>query len=67
MTAHSRMELGLMTKMGKDLNRSDVIREVVLDIDGKETTIRKNTKQKWRKPHGQTEEVLDGNTVSYEI
>lgn len=52
---------------GKDLNRADVIREVVLDIDGKETTIRKITKQKWRKPHGQTEEVLGGNTVSYEI
>lgn len=52
---------------GKDLNRADVIREVVLDIDGKETTIRKITKQKWRKPHGQTEEVLDGNTVSYEV
>lgn len=52
---------------GKDLNRADVIREVVLDIDGKETTIRKITKQKWRKPHGQTEEVPDGNTVSYEI
>ena len=52
---------------GEDLNRSDIIREVVLDIDGKETTIRKITKQKWRKPHGQTEEVLDGNTVSYEI
>lgn len=52
---------------GKELNRSDVIREVVLDIDGKETTIRKITKQKWRKPHGQTEEVLDGNAVSYEI
>ena len=52
---------------GNDLNRSDVMREVVLDIDGKETTIRKITKQKWRKPHGQTEEVLDGNSVSYEI
>lgn len=52
---------------GKDLNRADVVREVVLDIDGKETTIRKITKQKWRKPHGQTEEVLGGNTVSYEI
>lgn len=52
---------------GKDLNRADVVREVVLDIDGKETTIRKITKQKWRKTHGQTEEVLDGNTVSYEI
>lgn len=52
---------------GKDLNRSDVVREVVLNIDGKETTIRKITKQKWRKPHGQTEEVLDGNTTSFEI
>lgn len=52
---------------GEDLNRADIIREVVLDIDGKETTIQKITKQKWRKPHGKTEEVLDGNTVSYEI
>lgn len=52
---------------GEDLNRADVIREVVLDISGKESTIRKITKQKWRKPHGQTEEVLDGNAVSYEI
>ncbi len=52
---------------GEDRNRADVIREVVLDIDGKETNIRKITKQKWRKPHGQTEEVLDGNAVSYEI
>lgn len=52
---------------GENLNRADIIREVILDIDGKETTIRKITKQKWRRPHGQTEEVLDGNTVSYEI
>lgn len=51
----------------KDLNRADVIREITLDIDGKEITIRKITKQKWRKPHGRTEEVLDGNAVSYEI
>lgn len=52
---------------GEDSNRADVIREAVLDIDGKETTIRKITKQKWRKPHGQTEEVLDGNENKYEI
>lgn len=52
---------------GEDLNRSDIIREVALDFDGKEITIRKITKQKWRKPHGQTEEVLDGNTTSFEI
>lgn len=54
-------------KDGTDLNSADVVREAVLDIDGEETTIRKITKQKWRKPHGQTEEVFDGNTVSYEI
>lgn len=52
---------------GIDLNKDDVIREVVLNFDGKETTIRKITKQKWRKPHGQTEEVLDGNTTSFEV
>ena len=51
----------------KDLNRSDIIREITLDIDGKETTIRKITKQKWKKPHGKTEEVMSGNAVSYEI
>ena len=34
---------------GKDLNRADVIREVVLDIDGKETTIRKNHKAEMEK------------------
>ena len=52
---------------GKDLNRSDIVREIILNIDGVETSIQKTTKQKWRKPHGQTEEILDGNTVSYEI
>lgn len=52
---------------GKDLNRADVVREVTLGIDRKETVIRKITKQKWRKPHGQTEDVLDGNTTSFEV
>lgn len=52
---------------GKDLNRADVIREVTLDIGGKETTIRKITKQKWRKPHGQIEDVFDGNITSFEV
>ena len=54
-------------KDGTDLNRADVIREVTLDIDGKETTIRKITKQKWRKPHGQIEDVFDGNITSFEV
>lgn len=52
---------------GKEIDKIDVIREIALDIDGKPTTIRKITKQKWRKPHGQTEEVFDGNETKYEV
>lgn len=52
---------------GVDIDKVDVIREVGLEIDGKPTTIRKITKQKWRKPRGQSEEVFDGNVTKYEI
>ncbi len=52
---------------GVDLNRSDVIRELHLEIDGKPTVIRKRTFQKWRRPHGQTEEVFDGNGEDFEV
>lgn len=52
---------------GEDVQKVDVIRELDLEIDGKPTVIRKITKQKWRKPHGQTEEVFDGNVTTYEI
>lgn len=52
---------------GVDLNRSDIIRELHLEIDGKPVVIRKRTFQKWRKPHGQTEEVFDGNGEDFEV
>lgn len=52
---------------GEEIPKVDVIRELDLEIDGKPTVIRKITKQKWRKPHGQTEEVFDGNVTTYEI
>ena len=52
---------------GKDIDRVDVIREIDLLIDGKETKIRKITHQKWQKPKGQVEEVFRGNETSYEI
>lgn len=52
---------------GEEIPKVDVIRELDLEIDGKPTTIRKITKQKWRKPHGQTQEVFDGNVTTYEI
>lgn len=52
---------------GVDVPKVDVVRELTLSIDGKEKVIRKITKQKWRKPRGQSEEVFDGNETSYEI
>lgn len=52
---------------GVEVPKVDVVRELTLMIDGKEKVIRKITKQKWRKPRGQSEEVFDGNETSYEI
>lgn len=52
---------------GLEVPKVDVVRELTLAIDGKEKVIRKITKQKWRKPKGQSEEVFDGNETSYEI
>jgi len=52
---------------GVEVQKVDVVRELTLSIDGKEKVIRKITKQKWRKPRGQSEEVFDGNETSYEI
>lgn len=52
---------------GVEVLKVDVVRELTLAIDGKEKVIRKITKQKWRKPRGQSEEVFDGNETSYEI
>lgn len=52
---------------GVEVPKVDVVRELTLAIDGEEKVIRKITKQKWRKPRGQSEEVFDGNETSYEI
>lgn len=52
---------------GLEVPKVDVVRELTLTIDGKEKVIHKITKQKWRKPRGQSEEVFDGNETYYEI
>lgn len=54
-------------KNGADIDRVDIIRELVLEIDGKPVTVTKKTSQKWRKPRGQSEEVFDGNITTYAI
>lgn len=52
---------------GADIDRVDIIRELSLEIDGKEVEVVKKTSQKWRKPRGQSEEVFDGNVTTYTI
>ena len=52
---------------GNDLNRDDVVRELVFNIDGTETTVKKVTSQKWVKKRGTTEEVFEGNKTTYAI
>ena len=54
-------------KDGSDIDRIDIIRELGLEIDGKPVTVTKKTAQKWRKPHGKTEEVFDGNITTYAV
>lgn len=54
-------------KNGADVDRIDIIRELVLEIDEKPVTVTKKTSQKWRKPRGQSEEVFDGNITTYAI
>lgn len=52
---------------GVDIDRVDIIRELVLEIDGKPVTVAKKTAQKWRKPRSQSEEVFDGNITTYAV
>lgn len=52
---------------GVDFDKVDIVRELHLEIDGKPVVIRKITKQKWRKPRGQSEEIFDGNATEYEV
>lgn len=52
---------------GQEIPKVDVVRRIVLDIDGKEHTIQKTTRQKWKKPRGKTEEVFSGNETKIEV
>ena len=52
---------------GKELEGVDVVRTVVLDIDGKETEIKKVTKQKRERVNGEMQYVLGSNVNSYTV
>ena len=52
---------------GKELEGVDVVRTVVLDIDGKETEIKKVTKQKRERVNGVMQYVPGSNVNSYTV
>lgn len=52
---------------GNEIQKVDIIRQLNLDVDGKEMVIRKITKQKWIRKHGSGEEIFDGNETTYEV
>ena len=52
---------------GKELEGVDVVRTVVLDIDGKETEIKKITKQKRERVYGVMQYVPGSNVNSYTV
>lgn len=52
---------------GQEIPEVDVVRRIVLDIGGKEHTIQKTTRQKWKKPRGKTEKVFSGNETKIEV
>lgn len=52
---------------GVDIDFIDISVILTLDVDGKEITLKKVQKQKWRKPRGKSEKAFDGNENFYEI
>lgn len=52
---------------GADINRSPIVREITVTVDGEEHELTKVTCQNWRTPRGTTEEVFDGNETFYKV
>ena len=52
---------------GKELEGVDVVRTVILDIDGKETEIKKITKQKRERVDGEMQYIPGSNVNSYTV
>lgn len=52
---------------GKQIDNVEISVTAVLDIDGKEMTLRKVQKQNWVKKRGESEAKLQGNVDSYEV
>lgn len=54
-----------LDKDNNPLSGVEVSVSAVLDVDGKEITLKKNLKELWTKPKGQADKVFTGNTTDY--
>lgn len=52
---------------GKEEDNTEISVEVVLEVDGKEITLKKVQKQKWTKHRGSSAPTYEGNVNSYEV
>jgi DNA repair exonuclease SbcCD ATPase subunit len=52
-------------KNGVNIDHVDVVAEIVLSIDGEETTIRKVQKQKWVRHTGDSEKTYEGDKTEF--
>lgn len=52
---------------GKEIDNIEISVEAVLDVDGKETILKKVQKQKWTKKRGSASPTYEGNVNSYEL
>lgn len=53
-------------KNGEEQSLENTV-EAVLDVDGKEVTLKKTHKEKWTKKRGQSNKTLTGHETAYEI
>lgn len=60
-------EIKTYDKDGKHLSKLEHSVEGIFLIDGKEITLKRILREKWVKPHGETERIMDGHEYIYFI
>lgn len=62
----SKFHIRPIDTVGKDINYIDIEVELMLLVNGLETTIKKVQKQKWPKKRGSEDKIFDGNYHEFE-
>lgn len=61
--AQDRTDYEIKTRLanGEELHKVDCYVEGVINVDGEDIVLKRCLVEKWKKPHGQQEQVFDGN------